>query len=240
MPKPLSFDQRGTKYAREGKFFPRPKKSFGPVSEHFDLINSITLQELEYYENWRAQYGGPGTKKTWLLRKMEVFNVTGVPLTLAKLRVSDLYGHQQVIQAIRYRFYDRQTEKIASINSDSNKFWRQVAAHIRSRKNEKYVEPMWLDSNGLELCANYLENLYKLQNGLCAITKLPMELSIGLGDTTVANKASPDRIDSSKGYEIGNIQLTLKWVNVMKLNYSTSEFIDKITLIHNSITSIKA
>jgi hypothetical protein len=237
MPTPLTIEQRDSLYAREEKIIPRPKKANGPVAENLTIINSITKKEFEFYEAWRRQYGGPGTKKTWLLRKMNAHGITGKSLVLAKLRVADLYGYQKVIQAIRYRFYDKRSSKVAEINSDSNKFWRQVAAHIRGRKNEKHVEPMWLDSNGLELCANYLENLYKLQNGLCAITKLPMELEIGTGDINVLTKASPDRIDSSKGYEFGNIQLTLKWVNIMKLNYSTDEFISKITLLYNSFAA---
>jgi hypothetical protein len=39
-------------------------------------------------------------------------------------------------------------------------------------------------------------------------------------------KVSPDRIDSTKGYVKGNIQLVLASVNTFKMDMTQSEFVD--------------
>jgi hypothetical protein len=65
-----------------------------------------------------------------------------------------------------------------------------------------------------------LENLYDSQNGLCVYSKLPLTLKPHQLTTI-----SLDRIDSSKGYVLGNIQLVGTAINKMKLNYSDKQFI---------------
>lgn len=65
-----------------------------------------------------------------------------------------------------------------------------------------------------------LEDLYTNQNGLCVYSKLPLTLQPHQLTTI-----SLDRIDSSKGYINGNIQLVGTAINKMKLNYSGTQFI---------------
>ena len=59
--------------------------------------------------------------------------------------------------------------------------------------------------------------LDEVQKGKCKLTGLP----ISIRDKT----ASLDRIDSSKGYEVGNVQWLHKDVNMMKRHYSTDYFL---------------
>ncbi len=58
------------------------------------------------------------------------------------------------------------------------------------------------------------------QNFKCAISQLPIYIE-GYGGT-----ASIDRIDSSKGYELGNVQWTHKHINFMKYTHTQSYFIE--------------
>jgi hypothetical protein len=64
--------------------------------------------------------------------------------------------------------------------------------------------------------------LFEKQNRRCAISGEPIHFGkVRYEETT----ASLDRIDSSKGYVEGNVQWIHKDVNLMKLDYSTDEFL---------------
>lgn len=89
------------------------------------------------------------------------------------------------------------------------------------------------------------ENLWSLfikQNRRCALSNLPITLSKGKNKPMQTNNrnldysgwtASLDRIDSSKGYEEGNVQWVHRNVNIMKNSYSTEYFIDLCRRISN-------
>ena len=59
----------------------------------------------------------------------------------------------------------------------------------------------------------HVVQLYNHQRGRCAITKQPMQRP--LRDTGCDPRffVSIDRIQNNKGYEVGNVLLTLQWVN---------------------------
>lgn len=69
--------------------------------------------------------------------------------------------------------------------------------------------------------AKYLKTIYDSQNGLCAITKIPMTTILGQGK--IATNISLDRIDFERGYIKGNIQLLCYVVNIMKQRMNNSE-----------------
>lgn len=71
----------------------------------------------------------------------------------------------------------------------------------------------------------YLERLFVEQGGKCALTGVELKFSSTSSsarqrDTT----ASPDRIDSSKGYIPGNVRWVHKRINMMKNDMSDEEF----------------
>lgn len=69
----------------------------------------------------------------------------------------------------------------------------------------------------------YLEQLYEAQDGKCALTGEVLSLHRQRrGRTTI----SIDRIDNSKGYVEGNIQLITFQANIAKSNYSMDELIE--------------
>jgi len=65
-----------------------------------------------------------------------------------------------------------------------------------------------------------LLDLWEKQNGQCAYTKLPL-----LAAANQFNTLSLDRIDSSVGYVVGNIQLVCAAINKMKQEYTEEVFI---------------
>lgn len=78
-----------------------------------------------------------------------------------------------------------------------------------------------------------LTNLVISSNGKCAKTNLAL---------TVERKspflASPDRIDSSKGYVKGNIQLVCHFYNILKRNYTDEHAIQRFAELKQKMLDI--
>ena len=66
----------------------------------------------------------------------------------------------------------------------------------------------------------YMFELWENQNGQCAYTKLPL-----LATANQFNTVSLDRVDSSKGYVVGNVQLVCAAINKMKQEYTEELFL---------------
>jgi len=76
-----------------------------------------------------------------------------------------------------------------------------------------------------DLDLEFIQELWTRQQGLCALTKLPMTHA----ETTknhrgINTKLSIDRISSRKGYTKGNVQLTLTSINIMKNDLGQKSF----------------
>lgn len=67
-----------------------------------------------------------------------------------------------------------------------------------------------------------LDNQWLLQEGLCALSGVPLKLKTMTRDTSFT--ASIDRIDSSLGYLVGNIQWVHRHLNLMKSNHTSEYF----------------
>lgn len=76
---------------------------------------------------------------------------------------------------------------------------------------------------GLEFAISieYLWNLYVKQDRKCALSGLPIKIVKSVGSSS----ASLDRIDSSGGYTVGNVQWVHKDVNRMKMDYEQAYFV---------------
>ena len=70
-----------------------------------------------------------------------------------------------------------------------------------------------------------LEQLMRKQRGLCAYTGEPLVLHKSARQRAKGNTLSLDRIDSSKGYVRGNVQLVHKVINMMKSSMSHIDFL---------------
>lgn len=80
-----------------------------------------------------------------------------------------------------------------------------------------------------------IKELYKKQNGKCALTgnQMSFDCYMTKGNQHIINKwnMSIDRIDSSKGYELDNIQLVCAIINRMKTDLQDNEFVQICSMI---------
>lgn len=86
-----------------------------------------------------------------------------------------------------------------------------INGYIKSAK-ERHIK--W-DVDG-----DYLADLLISQDFKCALSGESISAY-----SARCNSASLDRIDSSKGYEVGNVQWLYRTINMMKQSYSQDEFI---------------
>ena len=73
--------------------------------------------------------------------------------------------------------------------------------------------------------------LYTAQEGKCALSGMP----IGWAEVGALHTASIDRIDNTKGYIKGNIQLLHKDINMMKRSYNQEYFIEICKAISDKV-----
>jgi hypothetical protein len=71
-----------------------------------------------------------------------------------------------------------------------------------------------------EISKQYIEEIYAKQNGVCDLSGIVMEPK---GNSRY--RPSIDRIDSTVGYVVGNVQIVCSVINVMKNKYSDLEFV---------------
>lgn len=81
-----------------------------------------------------------------------------------------------------------------------------------------------------------LEKQWIKQNGTCPYSKVKLELPTDNKIIPITKRASLDRIDSSKGYIIENIQFVSTPINYMKSTMSHIETIDYLNQISKNIS----
>jgi hypothetical protein len=103
----------------------------------------------------------------------------------------------------------------------SSAYFERAKRGARERRNMEFsitIEDAWKQ--------------FQKQNGLCALTGLPIILDRNNTKTgRLIMTASLDRIDSGKGYIVNNIQWIHKHINLMKNNFDQKYFIDMCKLI---------
>lgn len=123
---------------------------------------------------------------------------------------------------------------------DSDKKYRTVNKDKIRIKNQKRYTGLTLDQKFEQLLKTaqmrktvkvfisiqHIKDVWKKQEGRCAYTKLPLT-----SEAHQLNTVSLDRIDSSKDYVEGNIQLVCVPINRMKLDYSEEQFINLCSLV---------
>lgn len=92
----------------------------------------------------------------------------------------------------------------------------------RSSCPRKFLSSSLNKGRGREaLSIDYMMSLYENQRGFCAISGREMTYIAGKG--RVETNMSIDRIDSSVGYIVGNIQLACRQANIMKMELSMED-----------------
>jgi len=195
------------------------------------LVMLFDKSAYDLYSHYYQAYGTPGRKRQVMLNKILKDNISGPVKELAELRVKDLYIHQKLLQILRFKWTDIVEYEIARINNNPDKFWRQLTGGVigRCKTSRRTLYIGWQGVEGRIVFENYLKDMYIKQQGLCAITKVPLELKVKSG-----NNCSIDRIDSNKGYEPGNIWLTLGWVNIIKFDADLDTFLKRVSIIYKA------
>jgi hypothetical protein len=101
-------------------------------------------------------------------------------------------------------------------------YWSSVKRGAEGGKGRKAMD--------FEITLEYVGDLLEAQNYKCNLS--------GLEISAKHNTASLDRIDSSKGYVVGNVQWLHKDVNMMKRHYSQDYFQHLCNLITKTTCEI--
>lgn len=130
---------------------------------------------------------------------------------------------------------------LKNMSGEQNKGWKGYGdisgsywAHIRHGAKSGHLP--------FKITIQQAWKLFKLQRGICALTgmSLAFEPSGSKNRLTKAHTASLDRIDSSLGYVLGNVQWVHKDVNRMKLNMANKKFLEMCKLVAKHQESILA
>lgn len=97
-------------------------------------------------------------------------------------------------------------------------YWGRLKADAKRGRKTKIVT--------FNLSIKVAWELFEKQYGICALSGLKLKFSNSSKDFAYGNiTASLDRIDSNKGYFLGNVQWVHKVINKMKQNLTDKEFI---------------
>ena len=121
------------------------------------------------------------------------------------------------------RYCSRECSAKGSRSHPLNLYFKRLKANAFKRKIT------------FNLTKDFLKKLLIEQDNKCAITNVPIELS-HVKDSSGLDVASLDRIDSSEGYEEGNVQWVMLGINYMKLNRPQKELERVIELIIKNYT----
>lgn len=101
---------------------------------------------------------------------------------------------------------------------------------IRGKKWSDYQNKAKKRNLDFDITIEEAWGLYEEQNRKCALTKLPIKHHHYNGGGT----ASLDRIDSSKGYNLENVQWLHKDVNKMKMDFPQERFLEICCLVSSN------
>lgn len=107
----------------------------------------------------------------------------------------------------------------------SSDYWRIIRQHCKRGKNR--IIPF-------DLSIEYAWDLFLKQDRKCSLTGIELIFS-GRG-RDMKQTASLDRIDSNKGYEVGNVQWVHRDINNMKQAFSQSHFIEMCNLVSRKMS----
>lgn len=91
------------------------------------------------------------------------------------------------------------------------------------------------------LTLEYLKQLWEEQNGICPYTGIKLQLAeYNKHHNDLIHTASLDRIDSSKGYVIGNVQYVSMAINYMKNKMSHEDTLQLCKIIAKHVVEMGA
>ena len=135
-------------------------------------------------------------------------------------------GEEQPVE----NFYKRNNNRYRSrckrcVSKNVCKYRSTLVGYLKSSFTNAKARAYKYD-RAFNISPEYLHELWKTQNGKCAISGKTMTHIIGNDKKTVYSpfNTSIDRIDSSEGYVKRNIQLICVWIQAAKLDYDLDDF----------------
>jgi hypothetical protein len=126
-----------------------------------------------------------------------------------------LNNKEKTLEAARKWWRLNHKEYNAKYYSSLDQSLKRILRNSKKNANKKRIN-FSLDLNDLSV-------LWQSQQGLCAVTKIPLEIQKGLGKNK--RGLSLDRINSMLGYEKTNIRFVCYAVNFMKNNMTDKELL---------------
>lgn len=123
------------------------------------------------------------------------------------------------------------TGKIKNIPKED----RLLMSAIRNRVTEAKLNNKRHPERIFDIDANYMYDLWKSQNGLCALTGFPIEIE---GDSNL--RLSIDKIIPELGYVKGNVQWTIFSANRAKGDLCMEDLISLCKMIIERATAIES
>lgn len=149
--------------------------------------------------------------------------------TLQIQEENGIKSHNSVIQALRkYNLPIRspQSKTPKGLEEANNKLWKGCGK-ISGSVWYRIKRCSMLKDREFSITIEYVWELFQKQDGKCALSGIPLVLPKSNTKTgRLLQTASLDRIDSSKGYILGNVQWVHKRLQTMKMHYSDNEFIE--------------
>ena len=112
----------------------------------------------------------------------------------------------------------------------ANKAW-ETTLRANGQREERNVKNKDFGFASRDDLAAYIAALFEAQEGLCAITGLPLQFRGGEDHQLCC---SLDRIDSDRHYAPGNLQIVCKFINMWKSNQDDAEFRRLIEIVRQS------
>ena len=142
----------------------------------------------------------------------------------AKVKVKCSCGFEKEIDV--YSLYNNKATRCYKCNKKdlaNNSQWKGYKT-IPGKVISKLTREAKRRNITINITIQDIYNKLQEQNGKCALTNLDVDF--------IKNKlASVDRIDSSKGYSIDNIQIVHKDINIMKNAFDEEHFINMCKLV---------
>lgn len=108
--------------------------------------------------------------------------------------------------------------------SGKEKEYRNLRRKSKAGYLDRFMERAKVETKDTNLSREYLDSLFGEE---CAVSGVKFKMNFTLG-TSFTNPYAPsiDRIDSTKGYYIGNVQIVLSAINFAKNSMSMDDFTD--------------
>jgi hypothetical protein len=166
------------------------------------------MLKLEEKKDHRNSLQAKVCKKCNIEKKLEAFETCHYKNKSSTVRNSCIECEKQA----KKNYYENLVQNNLPLSANKSiESWIRKVLYKASQRNKI-----------LNIDIDYLLEMYQNQNGKCSISGEELTFH----KNNLSTNLSIDRIDSSKGYIKGNIQLVCHYVNIMKWNKDLPEFIE--------------